>query len=1221
MKKALEKRYYLWLIIAAFSLIFSWLLYSYLYATDENEELHHFEEETKDLYTDQLRFGDYLEPLIAEKNLAKLWENEIVRTSQFNVNVYRNDSLVYWNNNSVPITSRAIEELNSDTTLATKLSNGFYLLESRIIHDLKVIISAKLKNEFFYKNQDLSNDLTYHFHHAHDIDLSEVPRDSYHPVNVKAGPPLFYVKVRSQRMISEWQQLIIYALYVLGIVAFMMAFAYLLIPFTERFKVLIVVFPLLLLLIRYLSVEYNWMKLFDDFVVFNPNLFATSKLFPSFGSLILTISVVYVIVWWVVQHIRMLENTKYAAFWLSLVYLALFPFSYFVSDLFESLVLNSSISLVIDEVFSLSIYSVISLLVIAGLFLSYFILANRIIKMIVSGKIPLTTAAVVWFVSGTIYFFFEIFFFQKNVYNALWPVLLNALLFYIHSKRLNINQLKYQVLILIVVSFYGAFILFENNEVNEHQKRDLYANQLITDQDPSMEIEYLSTINTMKEDPSFKSLLDDANVMSNQEFAMEIEQCCFGTYWERYEMQYFLFDESDKSFIQTMRSEAADKEQLNRIIHQHAQPSSIVENLYYVNDYYDRLSYIAKEKLSINDSTSLTFFITFRSKKIPEQIGFPRLLMNEKSYALEDLEGYSIARYSNGDLIMHFGGYNYPVNLNSLDKQIGVSAGFKTVNDVSHYVYKQGEDQVVVISKPEKRWVEKLTTFSYLFLFFGLFIMLIVIAGRLDLNSLQRLALSTKIQILLVSIVAVSFLIFAIVAGNNVKKQYNTYTYDNLKEKVQSVETEVSHKLEDKDSLDPVILGDYMNYILKKFSDVFVTDINLYSTSGELLATSQPKLYETGISAEQMNPSAFQEMEVHQRSQYIHTEEIGKLNYLSAYAPFRNKEGRLLGYLNLQHFAKQNAFENQLNEFIVAIINIAVLLLVVTVVIAIFVAGWITTPLRLIQESFKKVELGKSNQPIDYKGDDEIGALVKDYNAKLAELELKAMQLARSERETAWREMAKQVAHEIKNPLTPMKLSLQHFQRAFSPDDPNAEEKIKKISNSLVEQIDALTKIANEFSNFAKMPKANEEAMNLLPVLQNVIDLYASKEVDISLDSKVQEAVVFADKDLLIRVFNNLIKNAIQATGEGEDTVIDISVSQENGNYMIQLTDQGVGIPKELQKKIFVPNFTTKSTGAGLGLAMVKQIIHNHNGEIWFESTVDKGTTFYISLPVHNSSK
>ena len=197
-----------------------------------------------------------------------------------------------------------------------------------------------------------------------------------------------------------------------------------------------------------------------------------------------------------------------------------------------------------------------------------------------------------------------------------------------------------------------------------------------------------------------------------------------------------------------------------------------------------------------------------------------------------------------------------------------------------------------------------------------------------------------------------------------------------------------------------------------------------------------------------------------------------------------------------------------------------------------------------------------------------------------------------------------------------MKLSVQHFQRAFDVNDPNAKEKIQRIVNSLVEQIDALSKIANEFSNFAKMPKANEERLNLVPMLNNIVDLYSSKDVHIALVLNDNEELnVFADKDLILRVFNNLIKNAIQAGIENDETHITISVTQEDQNYIIAVKDNGTGISDEIKEKMFSPNFTTKTTGSGLGLAMVKQIITNHNGQIWFESEEGEGTVFYILIP------
>ena len=240
---------------------------------------------------------------------------------------------------------------------------------------------------------------------------------------------------------------------------------------------------------------------------------------------------------------------------------------------------------------------------------------------------------------------------------------------------------------------------------------------------------------------------------------------------------------------------------------------------------------------------------------------------------------------------------------------------------------------------------------------------------------------------------------------------------------------------------------------------------------------------------------------------------------------------------------------------------------------------------------------------------------MKNYNKKLEELEFTAQQLAQSERESAWREMAKQVAHEIKNPLTPMKLSVQHLLRVYDPSDPKSNEKLAKVSTSIIEQIDALAKIANEFSSFAKLPRPKEKKMDLLPVLKGVIEVFKEEgNFALTFSSEVEKLFVLADKDLMLRVFNNLIKNAIQAILDKEDASIHIQVKSTDTNYKIEFMDNGSGIKEEVQPKIFVTYFTTKGTGTGLGLAMVKQIIENHRGSINFTSSED-GTTFFITLP------
>jgi nitrogen fixation/metabolism regulation signal transduction histidine kinase len=365
-----------------------------------------------------------------------------------------------------------------------------------------------------------------------------------------------------------------------------------------------------------------------------------------------------------------------------------------------------------------------------------------------------------------------------------------------------------------------------------------------------------------------------------------------------------------------------------------------------------------------------------------------------------------------------------------------------------------------------------------------------------------------------------------------------------------------------------------------------------------------------------MNANAFNQLKIQNKSEYSHQENIGELNYISAYLPFFNSDGKLLAFVNLQHFGQQQELESQIQQFLVAIINVFMLLLAISIILAIVMSNWVTKPLRFLQTNLSLIQFGKKNQIIEYDKNDEIGVLIREYNKKLLELEQTAEQLAKSERESAWRDMAKQVAHEIKNPLTPMKLSIQQMMRVFEKENPAAKEKVDRLANSLIEQIDGLTRIANEFSNFAKMPSPLLEKVELVDIIKNVISIFEQEGVAIKFESSLNIIELQADKDQLIRAINNLLQNSIQAFDSKKDGVIKISIEVVDDFCKISIKDNGKGIPADRQNKVFVPYFTTKSTGTGIGLSITKQIIENHNGKIYFESQENKGTIFFVELPL-----
>jgi len=301
-------------------------------------------------------------------------------------------------------------------------------------------------------------------------------------------------------------------------------------------------------------------------------------------------------------------------------------------------------------------------------------------------------------------------------------------------------------------------------------------------------------------------------------------------------------------------------------------------------------------------------------------------------------------------------------------------------------------------------------------------------------------------------------------------------------------------------------------------------------------------------------------------------------------------------------------------------VNFYLLLITITVLIAVFISNQITQPLRMIQSKLSKISLGDTNEKIDYEGKDEIGSLVTEYNHMVDELARSAEKLARSERESAWREMAKQIAHEIKNPLTPMKLGVQHLQMTVAREEESGERKnLQRITRTLIDQIDHLSAIATEFSNFAQMPGARNEKVDLVEKIKKISELFLNTdqiEIDTRFDG-IKSAIVFADREQLSRVFINLIKNAIQSIPEEREGKIGVGLETIDNEAIVKVTDNGRGIPDELGDKLFQPNFTTKSSGMGMGLAIVKNIVENAGGSIHYETELGRGTTFIVKLPLY----
>jgi nitrogen fixation/metabolism regulation signal transduction histidine kinase len=287
--------------------------------------------------------------------------------------------------------------------------------------------------------------------------------------------------------------------------------------------------------------------------------------------------------------------------------------------------------------------------------------------------------------------------------------------------------------------------------------------------------------------------------------------------------------------------------------------------------------------------------------------------------------------------------------------------------------------------------------------------------------------------------------------------------------------------------------------------------------------------------------------------------------------------------------------------------------------LAFYLSRYITRSLATIAHHLSETSLTEKNKKIDLvSNSSEIDRLIESYNKMIDELEESANKLAQSEREGAWREMAKQVAHEIKNPLTPMRLTVQSFEMRFNPEDPNIKQKVTDLSKTLIQQIDTMSAVATAFSNFASMPAQQNETLNVIDVINLTLEIFNENYIEYYPSTK--EIITKIDRTQLIRIVTNLVKNAIQAIPEEqENKKIIVSITKETNHAIIKVQDNGKGIAEEDFERVFEPKFTTKTSGMGLGLAIIKNIIENYNGSITFESKLNKGTTFKVILPIVNN--
>ena len=483
--------------------------------------------------------------------------------------------------------------------------------------------------------------------------------------------------------------------------------------------------------------------------------------------------------------------------------------------------------------------------------------------------------------------------------------------------------------------------------------------------------------------------------------------------------------------------------------------------------------------------------------------------------------------------------------------------------------------------------------------------------------NFRSLSLRVRIFLSMIFLTLIASVLIATVSIYQFRKEAREYHQDRLERKEIAITEHINYVLQNTSF---ELTTENLKYIFREkiteISDVHSMEINFFDLNGKLLISSKA-IFKLDKDKPKINPSTLKIIQSSLDKRYIEFSKVDGQSFRSSYSYLKDTKFKPMGILNLPYEENTEFYDNEVQNFLIRFGQVYVFMFLISIVLSYFLSSYITKSLKIISDKIQETQLNQLNKKIVIEdGSKEINLLIKSYNSMVDKLEESATILAQSEREQAWREMAKQVAHEIKNPLTPMRLTIQSFERKFDPNDPDITKKLNDYTKTILQQIDTMSSVANAFSNFATMPAQQNETLNVVYIVKIALEIF--NEDFIQFSALEDEIIAKLDRTQLIRVITNLVKNAIQAIPEEqENKSVFVTVFRQDNEVKIAVKDNGKGISQENLERVFEPKFTTKSSGMGLGLAIIKNIIENYNGTITFETEPNVGTEFLVSFPIN----
>ncbi len=1182
-------------------------------------------QEIINLYEKDSLQGDDVKPAEIER-LAK---------ANYSILIYQEHRLVFWSDNKVSLSLEDLAQIQQkDQSNLINLHNGYYeYYQKKLLGpegEYLVVGMLPVKKEYEIRSNYLQNQFAHVSIFPRNLELSTIPTS--HNVYNKDGSFLFGLQVTGA-LTSPFQQMIFLVLLAGTVISVLFLINNIGAYFFKRRLVVAGLFFLLVSVggLKVVSKLYDLEEFFGS-IPYLGEIFRIPVFNGSLADLIINSLLVFWLSIFFHHHIHWNVRSVMARWkkWsiTLLVQIVILGLLLFIVRVFRALVLETDLILDFDNILYFNFHSILAILSVLLLMVAQFLLTHRLLLMV--QDFDLSWGERLAILGMTLMIFSPLVLlvdFQITPALIFLSFTLYLLISYLFLQS-ELPGLTWSIMWITLFSAFGAALLSQYNTVKEKDRQLTLAQQLAEPRDTISEEKLYQLGLSLLVDDSIEVWLDrdriDMSLLRTRIDPQFIED---SRLFNRFTYDIMALSKGGRY--------APITGQLFREINPYFENNDLYEatdypNLFSLQTGSNQFSYAIRQSFGAEEGRAPSSEILLIFSPIRRQLSkvYSELLFSEErnDWIYQEYD-YQVIR--NGDIIDQNGEPNQRLLYlaSSLKKGQWQTA---VTNDRIDLIYRAANDNLVLVGNQTGGISKAFSLFSYLFIV-SVLLLLILNGVNLFLNWLpdtisfafkRAPSFRNRIQVAVVSLTIGSFVLVGIVTAGFFQRSSLDYHDNRFSRKINTIVSDLEHNINYSHRFG--IWNINLKRLAAALSDIHNMDINLFNLDGTLMASSAGYIYDHGVIAPLMSSMAYYELRSGVSNIKRQEEKLGNLSFQSAYIPIKSIDQETLGYLNIPYYSEESDLRNNIYQFIGAMLNVYVFLLIIAGISAIFVARSITKPLEEVGDSLKMVKLGKNN-PITWKGKDEIGQLITEYNKMITKLEENTEMLKISEREGAWREMAKQVAHEIKNPLTPMKLSIQYLLHATKTNPNNIEPLLKRVSDTLIEQIDGLSRIASEFSNFAKMPKAQREVFNLNELLHSVYQLFSKSEppnIRIGLELPDQQFLVNADRGHLMRVFNNLVQNAIQAIPDQHSGEIKIQLIQLDAQHLaVKVMDNGTGISSEIRKKVFFPNFTTKNSGMGLGLAISKNIIDNIDGNIYFQSEEGVGTTFTVELPIHQEKE